>query len=103
MSAITITAVVGPDHKLVIDVPGEIPPGPVSVVIQPVAQGGEPARELTRAEARARLLAAGKLVTDIHAPEGTVSLSPHELLKVGRMPEGTRPSEELIDEDRGEH
>jgi len=103
MSSVTLSAVVGPDHKLVIDVPGEIPPGPVSVVIQPVAQSQGPTRELTREEARARLLAAGKLVTEFNTPADARPLTRKERHELGRLPPGARPSEELIDEDRGPH
>jgi len=103
MSSVTISGVVGPDHKLVIDVPREIPPGPVSVVIQPVAPIQPSTGTLTREEARARLLAAGMLVTEFKIPPDAEILSDEEILEIGTLPPGARPSEELIDEDRGPH
>jgi hypothetical protein len=61
-------------------------------------QPENPAREA----ARAKLSAAGALVTHFDIPEDAVPLSPEELLRLGTMPPGARGSEELIDEDRGE-
>jgi hypothetical protein len=102
MDAITIEAEVGQDHRLVDALPPEVPVGRVKLIIEPVEESSAPAkRPLTREEARAILLAAGKLVTDIHAPEGTVALTPEELLRVGQLPPGARSSDELVDEDRG--
>jgi hypothetical protein len=69
-----------------------------------VKPAGPPAAQrpgLTREQARAKLLAAGFLVTDIRAPLGTLPLTPEERLRIGTLPPGARPSEELIDEDRG--
>ena len=103
MDIITIEAEVGRDHRLVDALPPEVPVGRVKLVIEPVEKPQEtqafsnPAREA----ARAKLLAAGKLVADLHAPEGTVALTPEERMRIGTLPPGARPSEELIDEDRG--
>jgi hypothetical protein len=102
MDSITIEAEVGQDHRLTQPLPPEVPVGRVKLVIQPVTESPTPAKQpLTREEARARLLAAGKLVTDLHAPEGTVALTPEERLRISQLPPGARPSEELINEDRG--
>ena len=101
MGRITIEAEVGRDHRLVDALPPEVPVGRVKLVIEPVPAPSK--RSLTREEARAKLLAAGKLVTDLRAPEGTVALTPEERLRIGQLPPDTRPSEELIDEDRGEY
>jgi hypothetical protein len=102
MDAIRIPVVVGEDRRLVIDLPAEVPVGPVELVIRPLEQqnSGSPANP-AREAARAKLLAAGFLVTNIRAPEGTVPLSNEELERLGRLLAGARPSEELIDEDRG--
>jgi hypothetical protein len=99
---IHIKAIIGEDRRLVIDLPPDTPTGPVELVIHPAPEQTEK-KPLTREEARAKLLAAGLLVTSIHAPEGTVPLTPEELLRVGQLPPDARPSEELIDEDRGEY
>jgi hypothetical protein len=103
MSTVTIAGIVGQDHKLVIDVPVEIPPGPVSVVIQPVAPIPPSTGTLTREEARARLLAAGMLVTEFNIPPDAHPLTREERRRLGTLPPGARSSEELIDEDRGPH
>lgn len=109
MNPITITAVVDENHRLTVKLPAEIPVGPVEVTIRPLqaevspVETKAPSQPLTREVARAKLLAGGLLSTGYHAPEGTVPLTPEELLEVGRLPPGARPSEELIDEDRGPH
>lgn len=97
MDAITLSVMVGEDRRLVIDLPPDTPVGPVDVVITPREKIINPAREA----ARAKLLAAGRLVTNIRAPEGTVPLSPEELLRIGQRPPGTKSLDEMIDEDRG--
>jgi hypothetical protein len=103
MVAIRLTAVVGEDRRLVIDLPEDAPTGPVQLVIrpkpvEPTGKSVNPAREA----ARAKLLAAGALVTHFEVPEDAVPLTPEERMRIGTMPPGTRGSEELIDEDRGE-
>jgi hypothetical protein len=101
MVAVKLSAVVGEDRQLVIQVPDEVPLGPVELVIQPQdlpAPSSNPAREA----ARAKLLAAGVLLTHIEVPEDAVPLTLEERLRIGKMPPGARSSEELIDEDRGE-
>ena len=102
MEPITIEAEVGQDHRLVQPLPPEVPVGRVRLVIQPVTEPPTAVKKpLTREEARAILLAAGKLVTDIHAPEGTVALTPEERFRIAQLPPGARSSDELVDEDRG--
>ncbi len=106
MDAITLSARVTEDHRLIVDLPPEIPAGPVELVVRPldVKPAGAPAAQrsgLTREQARARLLAAGALSTAWHAPRGTVPLSQEEMDRIGRLLAGSRLSSELIDEDRG--
>jgi hypothetical protein len=102
MDAIIIEAEVGHDHRLIEALPPEVPVGRVKLIIEPVPEvPTSSTHPLTREEARAKLLAAGKLVTDLHAPEGTVALTPEERLRIGQLPPDARPSEELIHEDRG--
>lgn len=62
METITLSAVVGEDRRLVIDLPKDTPTGPVELIIRPAT--GNAAREA----ARAKLLAAGALVTDWASP-----------------------------------
>lgn len=103
MVAIRLTAVVGEDRRLVIDLPEDTPTGPVELVIRlkPVEPTGTPVN-LAREAARVKLLAAGALVTHFDIPEDAVPLSLEERIRLGTMAAGARGSEELIDEDRGE-
>jgi hypothetical protein len=100
---IRIQTTIGEDRRLVIDLPPDTPTGPAELVIHPALSAQPEKKLLTREEARAKLLAAGKLATWIHAPEGTVPLTPEERMRIGKLPPDARPSEELIDEDRGEY
>src|SRR5579859_4658287 len=103
MQTIIIEAEVGSDHRLTEPLPPEVPVGRVRLAIEPMQESATASKQhsLTRQEARAKLLAAGKLVTDLHAPQGTVALTPEELLQIGQLPPNARPSEDLVDEDRG--
>lgn len=111
MNPITLSAVVSEDHKLVIELPEDVPAGEVEVIIRPIApqttatQADDeyPPYNAKREEIRAKLLAAGILLTNIEVPEGTVPLTPEERMRIGTLPPGARPSEELINEDRGEY
>jgi hypothetical protein len=101
MTAIKLTAVVDESRKLVIDLPTDVPLGPVELTItphEPVAPAQYPAREA----ARAKLLAAGIPLPTFDVPEGMTALSPEALLEAGRLPTGAPTSEALIDADRGE-
>jgi hypothetical protein len=60
-------------------------------------ESNNPAREV----AYTKLLAAGRLVIDLSIPDDIEPESEEELDELGRMEPGARPSEELIDEDRG--
>ncbi len=104
VDAIALSVEIPEDRHLVIDLPMDVPAGAAKIIIQPqeveVVTDGKPvntAREI----ARAKLLAAGALVTDYHAPPDTVPLSNEELEQLGQMPPGARSSESIIDEERG--
>jgi hypothetical protein len=101
MDSVMIPVEVGEDRRLVIDVPPEVPIGPADVVIVPRPHGQKATTNPAREAARAKLRAAGFLSTSIQAPENAVALSDEDLLRRGRLAPGARPSEELIDEDRG--
>jgi hypothetical protein len=102
MVAIHLSAVIPETRTLVIQLPPDTPTGPAELEIRPTDATVMPTTNPAREAARAKLLAAGRLVTSIHAPEGTPRLSPEEILKIGQLPPDARPSHELIDEDRGE-
>jgi hypothetical protein len=102
MVAIRLKTVIGEDRKLIIQLPNEIPPGGVELVIhssEPVpANTGNSARE----SAKAKLLAAGALVTQFEIPANAVRLSVEERLQLGTLPTDARSSLDLINEDRGD-
>jgi hypothetical protein len=103
MVAIKLNAVVDEDHKLVVNVPEDIPTGPVELVIRSKIQTPLDAEITSERElARAKLLAAGALVTEFEIPEGARRLSIEERKQLGSLPSGARSSLDLINEDRGE-
>lgn len=102
MQAVKLSATVGADRRLELELPDDIAPGDVEVIVLAMRQPAPTGQPLTRERARAKLLAAGALVTTRRAPEGVEPLSPEALREVGRLPPGARPSADLIDEDRGE-
>jgi hypothetical protein len=110
MDDITLSVVIGEDRRLVVDLPEDAPTGPVELVIRAVPVGrssvgvesiDKEALHAERERARQKLLAAGLLATDLGIPDNLESLSDEELEQLVRLPSGARPSEELIDEDRG--
>lgn len=110
MDAIKLSVWVGEDKRLTIDLPEDVPIGPVDVVIIPresakatYSPDYSPEWVAKREEFRRRLAKAGFLSTAHTAPPGTVPLSPHALLALGRLPPGVRPTDELVNEDRGPH
>jgi hypothetical protein len=104
MDAIIIDAEVGQDHRLIYELPPEVPVGPVKLMIRPIeAPSMQTEQGLTREEARRRLLAAGLLLTERVAPEGAVESDEQEHQRLAAL-FGQGPSlEDLIDEDRGSH
>ena len=102
---ITVTAIVDEKRRIMIDLPDDIPVGPVQLTIQPLTTD-ETARSgdgLTREEARARLIAAGLLTPGIkYAPDDAVELTPEEEEELGRVLAGHRPVEDDINADREE-
>ena len=103
MDSITIPIVIGEDRHLNIQLPAEVPLGPAELVVRPRAALASPVANPAREAARTKLMAAGKLVTNIHAPTGTVPLTPEERMRLGRLPPGAPSSEALVDQDRGSY
>ncbi|MCC7452191.1 MAG: hypothetical protein IT324_32625 [Anaerolineae bacterium] len=109
MDAVKLTVTVNEDRRVVIDLPADMPIDPAEIVVRSFEQPAEqsqrnipsnPAREA----ARAKLLAAGFLVTDIHPPEGTVPLTPEEDKRLSALlSDPNRSALDLINEDRGEY
>jgi hypothetical protein len=103
MDPITLSVEIPPDRHLVLDLPADTPVGRAAVIIKPQSALPEVPINPAREAARSKLLAAGSLVTDIHAPVGAVALSNEELEQIGQLASGARSSEELLDEERGKY
>ena len=102
MVTVKLSATVGKDRRIVIDVPKEIPIGRIELILRTEESTVETPQNVARETARARLLAADALVIDLGAPENVELLSPEELLRLGNLPENAPSSLDLIDEDRGQ-
>ena len=102
MIAVKLSAIVDENRRLVIDVPKEIPPGQVELVIRSENPVSNLQSNSARDIVRAKLLKEWTLVTDVGVPEDIEPLTTEALLAVGRLAENARPSLDLIDDDRGE-
>jgi hypothetical protein len=109
---IKISAVIGEDRRLIVDLPADTPTGPAQIEVlvhpdaQPTPHDDSEALAAWRTEyerLRAKLAAAGALSTTWRAPEGAVELTEAERIRIGTMPPGAPSSEQSIAEDRGEY
>jgi hypothetical protein len=103
MTQIRLSAVVGEDRRLVIDLPAETPLGPVELTIRPLAAAECAASQSERAERealRARMREADFLSTVRFVHDTVRGLGDDERARAGTMPAGARPSEQLVAEDR---
>jgi hypothetical protein len=100
MTTVRLSATIGDDRKLTVHVPDEIPTGPVDVVIH-AHEISASAMDTPREIARRKLQMAGILATDLGIPDDLAAPSEVELETMGHMTQDARPSEELINEDRG--
>lgn len=103
MVAVKMNAVVDEQHNLIIQLPDDMPTGQVEVIVRSLEQEPPPAptQPLTREAARAKLLAAGRLSTGWHEPEGFVPLTEAELWEIGQRDHDTRTSLDYIREVTG--
>ena len=106
MDAIRLSATVGKNRQIIIQLPDEIPEGQIDLELRVLEPSPTLARSLNREDARARLLSAGKLAVysaaDLGIPGDAVPLTAEERMRIGKLPPGALPSEALVDEDRGE-
>lgn len=100
-NVIALSVEITENRRLIIDLPPDTPLGTADLIIQICGQGDQPLHQAACEVARAKLAAAGKLVTDIRAPEGTIPLAPDELLRLGTLPPGSPTLDDLINEDGG--
>lgn len=101
MDSITLIGMISSDRRLVVELPDDLPTGRVELVIRSLDIPIENAAELTRDELCTRLQNAGILRSVNYGPLDVLPLSVDERLRIGQLPEGARPSEDLISEDRG--
>ncbi|MBL8156051.1 MAG: hypothetical protein JNM70_17865 [Anaerolineae bacterium] len=102
MNRVHISAVVGKDRRLVLDLPEDTPTGPVEIIIQQVTTEPDVSVNPQREAARRRLQAAGLLSNAHHIPDGTAIPTDAEVIAAGQLPPDARPSEDWISQDRDE-
>lgn len=102
MNRLYISAVIGKDRKLVLELPEDGPTGPVEVIIQQVSTESEIIANPQREAARRKLQAAGLLSNAHHLPAGTAIPTDAEVIAAGQLPPNARPSEDWISQDRDE-
>jgi hypothetical protein len=98
MVAVRLSGTVTEDRQLIIQLPDEFPVGPIELLVHSILQHENP----LRTAARLKLAAAGLLGGAHLPPSDMIQPADEEVLKAGTLPPGTRPTHELIDEDRGE-
>jgi len=112
LNAIRLNGIVGADRKLTVQLPLDVPDGPVELVVLLPEKPESPAEasENEGSSARAQKLAELQMRVKMAGQEGTIRFpNPHatpsplsdtELLELGKLPLDARPSHELISEDR---
>ena len=101
MDIITLSVQIPADHHLVLDLPVDTPVGQAELIIKP--HSDQPLPNPAREAARAKLLAAGKLLTGQVAPEGAIRSSKNEHQRLIALFGQGPSSDMLIDEDRVPH
>jgi len=99
MDPITLTGLIDQDRHLIVNLPDNIPAGPVELIIRPLSAA---TGSLDREQARAMLRAAGLLSEGRSAPPNARPLTPDEAERLSHRLAGPRRSDELIAEDRDE-
>jgi hypothetical protein len=101
METITITAMVDEHRHLELDMPADLPIGPVELTIRPLPAHPSSAAASPKEAIRAALAAASLLSTSQFAPPDASRLSIEERLRLGRLFSDARCLAAQIDEDRG--
>src|SRR3712207_1551351 len=99
--SITLNAVVGEERQITIQLPEDMPLGPVEVTVTPQAMSDTEIPELTRETARQKLAEAGFLSALSYAPPDTTALTSEEREHIGGLFASTEPLSTIIDADRG--
>lgn len=100
MAAIRIQTEVGSDRKLVVQLPDSVQPGSVDLVIY-TAEASASVLNPAREAAKAKLSAAGALVTQFTVPADAARLTVAQRLQLGSLAPDAPSSLDLINEDRG--
>lgn len=100
---IRLSGLIDPDGNLKVDLPKDLPPGPVQldITMSEPHNTGTSLIENQLEILRVRLEANGH--PGIRLPDPNLppaALTDAQLLEIGKLPPGVRPSHELIDEDR---
>lgn len=102
MVAVKLSVYVGEDRNVTIKFPDEVPVGQVDLIVQIPSEPAETKANPERERLRAKLLAAGAILTQVDVPPGARRLSVADRMRLGMMPPGTPTALDLINEDRGE-
>lgn len=102
MVTIHLSAIVDKNGQLTAKVPDNIPPGPISIIIQSPETSEVVQSNPAREAARAKLATAGLLGSAHRLPPNTRIPTDAEVSVAGTLPPNARPSEDLINEDRNE-
>lgn len=104
MQPITITAIVDEKRRIMIDLPDDVPTGPVKITVEE-AENIDLLDSGSREWIQAKLRAAGLLAENVLSAEEIAmaeELSEDEETELAARFAGGRSSQELIDEDREE-
>jgi hypothetical protein len=102
MVAVRVSGVITADRKLEVKLPENIPAGPVDLLIQSTTTSEGDVVNPLREAARAKLAAANRLGQVHVPPHGMYEPTEDEILAAGTLSPGSRPTHELIAEDRDE-
>ncbi len=100
MQPYVTTVIVDEKRRIMIDLPDDMPTGPIEITARPIAAEAPP-EPPTREWVQAKLKAVGLLADISDIPDGEV-LSEEEEEKLARQMAGGRPAEDLVNEDREE-
>ena len=103
MDAITLNAVINDDNQLIVDLPADLPKGPVRLTIEPINAPLIEEAELTLEEIRARLAAGGALATYLDIPDDIGEATEEALEELDKLITIPLHMDALIDEERGEY
>ncbi len=117
MVAVKLSVYIGEDRRVTIQLPDDVPVGSADLEVnvhslKTTVEGTSTTSSVEletgirdrqdASAAREQLLAAGIIRASVDVPEGAKRLTLEERLRIGKLPQGATPSEELVSQDRGE-